>query len=605
MSLSIEFATLTEMFQNICQKYSANLRPVLMEKSDGSYHGIRYQELYEKAERFALGLSALDVQRGERIALISENRLEWVIADMGIMHLGAVSVPLYPTLVPKQLEYVFNDARISIAVVSNQLHLSKLLKIIHDVPSLKKIIIMNSKGLQTDERSVSFARVMELGSGRLASEPGFLSRASRAITPDDLLTIIYTSGTTGNPKGVMLTHRNLASNIRSSASCLSIMEGDLFLSYLPLCHSFERMAGYYTAMACGATIAYAESIDAVAENIREIKPTIMTSVPRLFERLHQKILKQVDLLPPVKRGIFRWAIGTGKVYTNARRERRTNPVLSLKMLIADKLVFTKLRERTGGRIRFFVSGGAPLSPELGEFFEAIGLRIVEGYGLSETSPVISINPLDDRRFGTVGKPIPDVEIKFASDGEILARGPNIMKGYWNDRESTKEVIDGDGWLSTGDIGHLDAAGYLHITDRKKHLFVSSGGKNIAPQPIENQFLRNNYIDQFLLIGDGRMYCTALIVPDFELLASRLRELGISFDSTERLVTSPEAIRFFEEEISSVQKDLSNYERVRKFTLLKTAFTAENSELTPTLKIRRKFVEERYREVIDKMYEGAG
>ncbi len=605
MGLAVEFQTITEMFKNVVKQFGHESRPVLMHKVDGAYKGISYRELSAMVERCSIGFSSLGMRSGDMVALISENRPEWVISDMAMIRLGAVNVPVYPTTTAKQVEYIFNDAGVKFAIVSNQMNLSKVLKVFEDVKSLQKIIVLNDRNLPQDARVIPFSRIMNSRTGIDADAGDAGATTPHQTMPEDLLTVIYTSGTTGNPKGVMLTHRNMASNIRSAATCLSISPDDTLLSFLPLCHSFERMAGYYTALACGATIAYAESIDTVRENILEIRPTMVASVPRLFERIRHRIMKRVMAQSSLKQKFFHWALEIGKQYEASKRAGGPSLPLAVKRGIAAKLVYGKLNAQTGGRLRFFVSGGAALPRELGEFFDAMGLPIIEGYGLSESSPVISVNTLDDRRFGTVGKPIPGVEVQIAADGEILARGPNIMKGYWNNPQATSEVIDKEGWLHTGDVGELTVDGYLRITDRKKHLFVSSGGKNIAPQPIENLFLANRYIDQFVLIGDGRMYCTALIVAHFDLLKERMRELNVSFASVDELVGKPEVRKIFEEEISTIQKDLPNYERVRKFTLLSNPLTVESGELTPTQKVRRKVVEEKYKDLIDKMYNVGG
>lgn len=416
-----------------------------------------------------------------------------------------------------------------------------------------------------------------------------------------MLTIIYTSGTTGNPKGVILTHSNLVSNITTSASFMPIDDQDVFLSFLPLCHSFERMAGYYTAMSCGATIAYAESVETVRDNLAEVHPTIMTSVPRLFERIYNRIKNQVESAPAARRKIFNWAIKVGSDYAKAKKSGRISVSLSLQHRIADKIVFHKLKTATGGRIKYFVSGGAALGREYGEFFEAVGLQIIEGYGLTESSPVISANRLDDYKFGSVGKPIPGVEVKIASDGEILARGPNIMTGYWNNKKATEEAIDKEGWLHTGDIGIFDADGFLVITDRKKHMFVSSGGKNIYPQPIEGMFLQSKYIDQFVLIGDRRMFLSALIVPDFDAVREYADRNKISYTNDEDLVSKEEIYEIIDKEVATLQKDLSNYERVRKFVLLSKPLSLEGGEMTPTLKMRRNVIEDKYQNLIEEMY----
>jgi long-chain acyl-CoA synthetase len=365
------------------------------------------------------------------------------------------------------------------------------------------------------------------------------------------------------------------------------------------------MAGYYAAMACGASIAYAESVETVRDNMLEVRPTIIPTVPRLFERIHNRILKQVDASSPLRRKIFHWAIRVGKEHAKAARNKNVPVWLSLRKTLAETLVFRKLRARTGGAIKFFISGGAALAREIGEFFEAAGLTIVEGYGLTETSPVLTVNRFENYRFGSVGQPIPGVELRIAADGEILARGPNIMRGYWNNTEATREAIDGNGWFHTGDIGHIDSEGFLCITDRKKHLFVSSGGKNIAPQPIENLFLSNKYIEQFVLLGDRRMFLTALIVPDFDALMEYANARKIAYASQADLTKSREIRELMEQNIAQIQKDLAGFERVRKFALLEKPFSIEDGEITPTQKIRRNVVEQRYAHIIEKMYEGIG
>jgi long-chain acyl-CoA synthetase len=589
------------MFVKITDHFRQEERPVLQYKAGSEYIGISYAELREKVELFAHGLAAMGLKRGDRVAIVSENRPEWVISDQAIVALGGVDVPLYTTMTAKQNEFVFNDAGVKFAIVSNQFQLNKVMRVFENVKSLVKVIIMTEKDLTPDARVVPFSAVYESGRAFGAENPDYLNASRKTVKPEDLLTLIYTSGTTGNPKGVMLTHANLCSNITSSAEVITIGSDDVMLSFLPLSHSFERMAGYYTALACGATIAYAESVETVRDNMLEVRPTIVTTVPRLFERIHSRVLKQVDNSPPLRRKIFYWAINVGRDYARASKRGNVSPALRMSHGLADKLVFSKLRARTGGRIRFFVSGGAALGREFGEFFESVGLKVIEGYGLTETSPVIAANRVDNYKFGSVGMAIPGVEVKIDHDGEILTRGPNIMKGYWNDKQATKEVMDKEGWLHTGDIGVIDAEGFVYITDRKKHLFVSSGGKNIAPQPIENLFLSSRYIEQFMLIGDRRMYLTALIVPDFDSLQEFADARNISYASNADLAKNSTINELIETEISQVQKDLANYERVRRFTLLESPFTIENGELTPTQKVKRKAVEERYARLIDGMY----
>lgn len=602
MAVCVKFETIPEMFLNLVKKFSSDPRPLFMHKVNGQYAGISYVEAQRRVELFASGLASLGVKKGDRVAIISENRPEWAIADLAVVSLGAIDVPVYPTMTAKQTEYIFNDAGVVAVVVSNQYQLNKVMKVAVNVKGLKHIILMNEKsGVETG--ALAFNKVMEMGERFRETNPQYLADALKLVRPDNLLTFIYTSGTTGNPKGVMLSHGNLVSNIISSAKVIELHERYTILSFLPLSHSFERMAGYYTAMACGATIAYAESVETVRDNMLEVRPNVVMTVPRLFERIHSRIIKQVDAGPALQRAIFYWAVKTGHEFQKARRRSALSPVLKLKNAIADKLVFAKIRARTGGQMKFFVSGGAALPREFGEFFEAIGLTVIEGYGLTETSPVLTVNRLEAYKFGSVGQVIPGVTLKIAEDGEILARGPNIMQGYWNNPDATAEVIDKEGWFHTGDIGVIDSDGYVYITDRKKHLFVSSGGKNIAPQPIENLFLSSKYIEQFVLIGDRRMFLTALIVPDFDSLKEYADTHKLPYQGNTDLVKLKEVNALIEQDIQQMQKDLASFERVRKFALLEKPFTIEDGELTPTLKVKRKVVEERYAGLIDGMYDG--
>ena len=601
MAVPETFTTIPDMFEKVTTRFAGEQRPMLMVKAEGTYTGISFPEYKQLVMRFAGGLAALGIAKGDRVGIIAENRPEWVIADMATVSIGAVDVPVYPTLTAKQLEYIFLDAGVKAVIVSNRFQLNKILKIRKEIPSLEHVIIMTEKGI--DEPAVmGYSQVYAKGDLYNADHPDFFRTATASVAPEDLLTIIYTSGTTGNPKGVMLTHANMTSNIIASAGVIPFTANDTLLSFLPLCHSFERMAGYYTATAVGATVAYAESIETVRDNLLEIHPTIVTTVPRLFERIHSRLIKQIDAAPPARQKIFHWAVQVGRDTARARR-RGTIPLgLRLKHAVADRLVYAKLRERTGGRIRFFVSGGAALPRELGEFFEAVGIIIIEGYGLTETSPVLTVNRTDDFKFGTVGKPIPGVEIKIAEDGEILAKGPNIMKGYYNDRKATQEVIDTDGWFHTGDVGMFDTEGHLMITDRKKHLFVSSGGKNIAPQPIENMFLASKYIDQFVLLGDGRMFCTALIWPDMDNVIEFAKASNLNHVAENELLDQVEVRKLFDEEIEGIQKDLPHYERVRRFEFLPHALTIEAGEITPTMKVKRRAIEQKFSGLIEKMYE---
>ncbi len=589
------------MFDRLAEKFESDDRPALMYKSNGAYRGISYGELRETVNLFASGLFALGVRRGDRVAVISENRPEWIVADLGMMRLGAVNVSLYPSMAPNQIEYILNDSGATIAIVSNHLHLRKLLGISGSVPALAHIVLFSEREAPADARVISYSSLLTLGGGSTDAVRAPDRGAREQVSEEDLLTLIYTSGTTGTPKGVMLTHRNLASNIKSSARCIPFTHEDMVLSFLPLSHSYERMAGYYTALACGVTIAFAESAETLRENLVEVRPTAVMMVPRVFERIFSRVQKDASARPVPARALFRWSIAVGRRYAAFSKRGMIPLYLRAMRSVADALVLRQIRGLLGGRIRFLASGGARLDPAIGEFFEAAGVVIIEGYGMTESSPVVSFNRLGEYEFGTVGKPIPGVEVAIASDGEVLVRGPNVMKGYWKDPVSTARIIDPDGWLHTGDIGMMDDRGFLSITDRKKHLFVTSGGKNIAPQPIENLFLQSDLFDQFVLIGDGRMFLSALIVPNFDRIREFAQRMSLGSAKPEELVENEQIRSLFEEEIGVRQKNLANYERVRKFTLLPRPLTIENGEITPTLKVRRKIVEARFRDEIERMY----
>jgi long-chain acyl-CoA synthetase len=594
--------TVPELFEFLTEEYANRTKSfVMMHKVDGKYIGITYQKFKEETEDLAFGLASLGINKFDRIAIISENRPEWVYSDMAILGLGAVDVPLYPSLTSDSIEFIINNSESKGIIVSNKFQLNKILKIRKSCTKLNFIIVLNEKdGISSDPDILTFKEVQTKGNRLKQEDPMYFKDKMHKVQKDDLCTIIYTSGTTGEPKGVMLTHWNILSNSKAALEILPIYESDVWLSFLPLCHIFERMGGYYTGFASGGTMCYAESIEAVSTNLLEVKPTLMTSVPRLFERIYSKVIKNVESQPPKKQKIFYWALSIGKEYAQAKKIKKIPLTLTLKYKLANKLVLQKIKDKTGGNLRFFISGGAALSRELGEFFEALGILIIEGYGLTESSPVITANRIDDYKFGTVGKVLPGIEVKIAKDGEILARGPNIMQGYYKNRRETESVLK-DGWLHTGDIGVFDADGFLVITDRKKHLFKTTAGKYIAPTPIESLFISSKFIDQFVLIGDSRMFLSALIVPDFEAVKEYADSHKITYSNEKDLVKNSEIYKVIEDDMSRFQKQLANYERVRKFVLLEKPFTIEGGEITPSMKIKRKFVEERYRHLIEEMY----
>lgn len=592
--------TLTEMFLNTVKANGS--KTALMNKVEGEYRGFTYQEFGDKVRHLALGLASLGVKKGDRISLLSENRPEWAISDLAILSLGAINVPIYPSLVSKQIEYILNDSEARIIITSTPDQTGKITQIIKDLPVLKHIIYMDSPAA-TNKNMLSFEQVSEKGQEFEKENPDYYDQVMKNIAPDDPCGIIYTSGTTGNPKGAILTHNNILSNVKGGVATLNIRPEDIFLSFLPLCHVFERMGGHFCPISVGATIAYAESIDTVAQNLGEVRPTIMTSVPRFFEKMYTRVLENAEAGGAAKKKIFNWAIKTGEKYVRSREKGKIGAVLKVKHNLATKLVFSKLHERVGGRLRFFVSGGAPLPKEIGEFFHYAGIKILEGYGLTESSPVIAVNLEEKFKFGTVGPALEKggVEIKIAEDGEILTHGPHVMKGYYKKPAETKEAIDEDGWLHTGDIGFLEEDGYLVITDRKKNILVTSGGKNIAPAPIENLMLTSPLIDQILIIGDQQRFLSALIVPNFEALQSYANEQHISFNTNEELVQNPKIHQYVANEIDRLSADLARFEQIKAFRMLPEPFTIEAGELTPTLKIKRQVVEEKYTDLINSMY----
>lgn len=592
------YTTIPELFFNTIDQYGNH--DAFFEKVNDQWVGVTFNEIYEKVNSFAAGLRHMGVRKNDKIAILSANNPRWAISDYAVTCLGAATVTVYPTLIPHQIKFIVDDSETKIIIVENEVQAGKVLEIFDDSPKLDKIITMNNS-LADNEHVITMDAVIELGEQEI--DKGFSVRESaKEVTPNDLLTLIYTSGTTGNPKGVMLTHNNLVSNVKSGRKAISVSEEDVFLSFLPLSHSFERMVGHYTAFSAGSTVYYAESIDTVAENMGEVHPTVMTSVPRLYEKMYAKVLDKVSNDSPLKQKIFWWALGVGKRAAKLiQRNQQPTGLLALKFKIADKLVFSKLKERVGGRIRYFVSGGAPLSKDIGEFFSSANIPILEGYGLTETSPVITVNRIQLYKFGTVGPPIDGVEVKIADDGEILCRGDNVMKGYYNNPEATREVIDEDGWFHTGDIGEFDEDGYLRITDRKKNLIVTSGGKNIAPAPLENALTKSKYIEQCLVIGDRRKFVSALVVPSFETLSEWAKANNVPTDNHSELVKNEKVVALFNGVVEEAMAEFAKYEKVKKISILPNPWTIEDGELTPKLSVKRKVVESKYKAEIDAIY----
>ena len=585
--------TLPELFLKAA---GFNKPDCLLYKVGGTYQPVSTAELVDRVRRLAKALEGLGVEPGDRVALMAENGPHWPAVDFATLSIGAVLVPVYPTLLPDQAAYIVKDSGAKVVVAHTVQHLEGFLSHSDDLSQVRHYVLI--QGESRDPRVVTLAALLEQGAN---PDPVAFEQKARAVKPDDLATFVYTSGTTGQPKGVMLTHRNVTSNVVSSLEVFPILETYTSLSFLPLSHSFERTVDYcYFYLGC--TIGYAESVASVAQNLQEVKPHVFVSVPRVYEKVLSRVQENVAASSPVKQRIFAWAQGVGREALPWRLKRQSPPgLLGVKLRLADKLVFGKIRERLGGRFVLALSGGAPLSRDVAEFFWGAGIAIYEGYGLSETAPVLTVNTPAAVKLGTVGQPIPGVEIRIAEDGEILAKGPNIMKGYWNLPEATAEVIDADGWFHSGDIGELDANRFLRITDRKKELIINAYGKNVAPAPIENELKASRFIGQAVVIGDRRKFLSALLVPDFEVLKPWAERQGLSTADNQALLRDPRVRALFEAEVKELNTKLASFEKIVAWDLLPNEFTLETGELTPTQKVKRRVINQKYGDVIERLY----
>ena len=591
--------TLNQLFFTTVDRH-AGLPAAFRSKVGGAWVGITHRETLERVQAISLGLRELGIQPGDKVSLVSENRPEWALADYACLTTRAADVPIYPTLTAKQTEYILRDSESVAVFCSTAAQVDKVLEAKDALPGLKHIIVFDGGAVAQRPGVTALAALEAKGRAAVSKHPNWKQDAL-AAGPDDLATLIYTSGTTGDPKGVMLSHYNIWSNVQAVLQMIPIGGGDECLSMLPLSHSYERMVDY-TLFQAGVIINYAESFDTVAANLGEVKPTVVLSVPRLYEKVYARVLENALSGSGIKRAIFFWAKRAGEQWATLALAGLPIPGgLALKKKLADKLVFSKLQARTGGRIRFFVSGAAPLSADIAKFFYSAGLPVIEGYGLTESAPVLTLNPLHRIKLGTVGRAIPGVELKIASDGEIFARGPNIMQGYYKQPDATREMLDAEGWLHTGDIGEIDSDGYLKITDRKKELLKTAGGKYIAPQPIEGMVKRNKFVANAVLYGDRRKYPIVLVVPNFDNLERWARERNLTYGSRGALIQLADVQAKVEREVMSQLKELAKFETPKKVVLLENDFTIESGELTPTLKVKRRVVEKRYKDVIDATY----
>jgi long-chain acyl-CoA synthetase len=585
-------------------------KPALLRRCRGdAVEELSTQEFFDRIRDFSLGLGALGVEPGDRVAILSDSRPEWLIADLAALTAGAVTAPIYPTLPEGQVRYILADSGARVVVVADETQAAKVRAVWDELPDLSALVLMDpagepkaAAGAASGREELSLAEATGRGHRRLMTEDGlgreYKERAA-AVAPDQLATIIYTSGTTGEPKGVMLTHGNVASNVMDGGAVVRVHAEDDALSFLPLSHAFER-AVVFLYLYHGVTVTFAESLDTIARDLGTVKPTVMTGVPRVYEKFHARVHEAVAGAPAVRRRLFHWAVGVGLRQARARLAGRSVGLSArLQLGLAERLVLSKIRGRLGGRLRFVVSGSAPLSTPIAEFFFAIGIPVVEGYGLTETSPTLTVNPLERPKLGTVGPAIRNVELRIADDGEVLARGPNVMQGYYGKPEATAEVMR-DGWFCTGDIGSLDDDGYLTILDRKKELIVTAGGKNIAPNPIEAELKRSPLVAEAVLIGDRRPYVSALLVPDFAALAAHTGA-GAAVASREEIVERPDVVALFDEVVGRVNTGLARHEQIKRSALLPAEFGIATGELTPTLKVKRRVVAQRWSDVIERLY----
>jgi len=590
------FTTLTELFLLAATR---GMPDCMLHKVGGSYQPVSTAELVDRVRRLAKALAGLGVQRVDRVALMAENGPHWPAVDFATLCAGGVLVPIYPTLLPEQAAYIAHDCGAKVVFAETAAHLEGLLSHAAELPDVKQFVLI--RGTSDDPRVLTLEQVLERGADPDVAQ---FEATARAARPEDLATFIYTSGTTGQPKGVMLTHGNLASNLESGLTVIPFQDRFQALSFLPLSHSFERIVDYVYFLK-GCPIAYAESVATVPKNMLEVRPHIFVSVPRVYEKVLAKVQENVAASSPIRRRIFAWAVEVGREAMPWRLKLERPPgLLGWKLGLADKLVFAKIRERLGGRFVFAVSGGAPLARDVAEFFWCAGIPIYEGYGLTETSPIISANGSTGVKLGTVGRVLPGVEVRIAGDGEILARGPNVMKGYWNLPKETAEAIDSEGWFHTGDIGEVDGEGFLRITDRKKELIVNAYGKNIAPAPLENELKSSPFIAQAVVIGDRRKFLSALLVPEFDHLKGWAAKNGVASGDAGGLLGDPRVRDLYAAEVAKVNAHLPGFEKIVAWDLLPTEWTLETGELTPTQKVKRRIINQKYGDVIDRLYADA-
>ena len=596
---------MTETIPALFARQAAALKDktLFLAKQGTAYRPITWRQAYDDMRALSAFLLQQQVNTGDRILILSESRPEWGMADLAIQSVGAWTVPLYPNLAEQDLRTICDDCQPVACVASTSDQVQKLLAATRQRAFLRFVIVMDAHQ-QHPAHVIKWSEALPKGRGVEGRLHDFFEHRRSQIRSSDTATLIYTSGTTGEPKGVMLSHSNFLSNVQACLTAIPIRSTDLHLSFLPLSHVFERMAGWYLMLSVGASVAYAESMETIPEDMADVHPTTMLGVPRFFEKLHARIQENLLQSPAITQRLATWALRVGQATTSRLMAGQSIPVsLALQRAAANLLMFKRLKSKLGGRLRFFVSGGAPLPKAIGEFFYSVGVAILEGYGLTETSPVITVNRLPTPRFGSVGKPLEGVEVRIADDGEILTRGPHVMQGYYKKPEATAAAIV-DGWLHTGDIGHFDREGYLFITDRKKDLIKTAGGKFVAPQKLENLFVSDPHISQAFVYGDKRPYCVALIVPNKNQLRQYAQQEEIPGGSVHELVRDTRVVDFYWRLVQAKQQDLASFEQVKKIALLEEEFSQASGELTPTLKAKRNMIAQRYASLLDALYQPA-
>jgi len=599
----MEEKTINQVFENRAKQYGPRI--AIEKKLKGKWESASWEDYYKRAAYVGLALYDMGLKKGDRVSLLSENRLEWLYTDMGVLGAGGCIVPIYPTLIDEEVEYIVSHSESKFMVVENNLQLQKGLYTAKRYPGLQKIIVVDMNGVSANPLIMSFAELLEKGKNVYDANPGKFKELADSVTQDDLATIVYTSGTTGVPKGAMITHKNIMAVVTALHKIEPhyAYDTDQTVPFLPLSHVFERVAGHFYGMYVGITASYAESLDTILQDIQEKRPTVVLAVPRVLEKVYQRIISQVQEQSPFKQKVFYWGQKVGnKISTLREQKKKPGLLLKLKYKIAYAIIFKKLQNALGGRVRWMTASGAPTAREIILFFNSAGIMVIEGYGMTECCAPATMSNIADYRIGTVGRPLPGVDIKIADDGEILIKGDNVFKGYWKMPEETKEAFTPDGYLMSGDIGVFDDAGFLMITDRKKDLIITSGGKNVAPQKIENLIKSDPLFTQAIVIGDKRKYLTALVNISQEQAERVAKEKGIEFSSFNDLLENEKFQKIIEEHIETCNQKLARYETVKKVGIIRNEFTKETGELTATLKVKRKVVQEKYKPIIDSLYE---